>query len=254
MTLEEFNRKWADTSTDNMSAEELRSFKNDCFSMYESTGFLDVFNSPYDELHAHNSMPFKVVRRATEAECDLESMPQWLVQFSDGDTAYCYPEEICRIEKEVAASAGCPVSALPCKNRYSVIAFPAEHFRWVDVSRLTDAAKWQHAKDNPHLVRVFATLYDFQTAANEDSIDLSMNFIFFVTAPDTGAGTETLQPRLSDIQKAYCASDVCMAKFLASEPADGLSLKQAFELYVRAKSWADDDVFSVSRDGEVSVL
>lgn len=75
MTLEEFNGKWADACIDNMSEAELRSFKNDCFSMYEKTGFRDVFNSPYDEQGEHNGMPFKVVRRAAETECDLEAMP-----------------------------------------------------------------------------------------------------------------------------------------------------------------------------------
>ena len=43
-------------------------------------------------------MRFEVIRRATEEECDLEAMPLWLIRFENGDEAYCYPEEICKIE------------------------------------------------------------------------------------------------------------------------------------------------------------
>ena len=46
------------------------------------------------------------------------------------------------------------------------------------------------------------------------------------------------------------ANDICMSELLANTSADGLTLEQAFQLYVRAKSWADDDVFHVLRDGE----
>lgn len=100
MTEKEFDKKWKDADPDKLSDEELRQFKQDCFAMYEQTGFLDTFNSPYDEQGEHNGMPFKVVRRATTEECDLEAMPLWLVEFENGDTAYCYPEEICKAEKK----------------------------------------------------------------------------------------------------------------------------------------------------------
>lgn len=101
MTKQEFNRKWRDVVVDNLSDEELKSFKEDCFNLYEATGFLDKFNSPYDEEGEHNGMKFKVARRATAEECDLEAMPLWFVEFENGDTAYCYPEEICKIEQKV---------------------------------------------------------------------------------------------------------------------------------------------------------
>ena len=99
MTEKEFNKKWKAADPDKLSDEELLQFKQDCFAMYEQAGFLDAFNSPYDEQGEHNGMAFKVVRRATTEECDLEAMPLWLVEFENGDTAYCYPEEICKAEK-----------------------------------------------------------------------------------------------------------------------------------------------------------
>ena len=98
MTEKEFTAKWGGINIDNLSDEEFHEFKNDCFSMYEETGFIDRFDSPYDDEGEHNGMTFKVIRRATTEECDLEAMPIWFIEFENGDTAYCYPEEICKVE------------------------------------------------------------------------------------------------------------------------------------------------------------
>lgn len=101
MTREEFNEKWSGISTDVMTDEEYYQFKQDCFELYETTGFSEKFHSPYDcDTYNHNGKPFKVLRRATEAECDLEAMPIWVVKFEEEDEPfYCYPEEICKIEE-----------------------------------------------------------------------------------------------------------------------------------------------------------
>lgn len=99
MTENDFEQKWEGISVDDMTDDQFVEFKNDCFSMYEETGFLEKFDSPYDDIgggqHEHNGMSFKVLRRANTSECDIECMPIWLVEFENGDTAYCYPEEIC---------------------------------------------------------------------------------------------------------------------------------------------------------------
>ena len=96
-----FNLKWGEKpDVDNMSEEQLTEFKNDCFELYEETGFIERFDSPYDEDGEHNGMKFKVIRRADVSECDLEAMPIWLIEFENGDTAYCYPEEITKLEHE----------------------------------------------------------------------------------------------------------------------------------------------------------
>lgn len=96
MTEKDFNAKWLHRLVDDMTDQEFLEFKNDCFSVYEETGFLEKFDSPYDDEGEHNGMTFKVIRRATTKECDLEAMPIWFVEFENGDTAYCYPEEICK--------------------------------------------------------------------------------------------------------------------------------------------------------------
>jgi hypothetical protein len=100
----DFQEKWGEVDTYYLSDDELRDFKNDCFYLYEQTGFLELFDSPYDDIgggmHEHNGMRIEVIRRATEEECDLEAMPLWLIRFENGDEAYCYPEEIALIEHE----------------------------------------------------------------------------------------------------------------------------------------------------------
>ena len=108
MTTTDFEKKWANVSIEEMDENQLREFKNDCFAMYEHGGFLEKFNSPYDEQREHNGMPFKVLNRATEEEFDLEAMPIWCVEFQNGDKAYCYPEEICKLEhtEKTEAPAG----------------------------------------------------------------------------------------------------------------------------------------------------
>ena len=100
----DFQEKWRGVDIDGLDEDKLREFKEDCFNLYEQTGFLEIFNSPYDDigggLHEHNGMRFEVIRRATEKECDLEAMPLWFIRFENGDEAYCYPEEIAVIEHE----------------------------------------------------------------------------------------------------------------------------------------------------------
>ncbi len=100
MTRKEFKKKWGNISPDAMTDKQFVEFKEDCFSMYEEVGFTTRFNSPYDDYLWHNGMTFKVLRRATTNECDLEALPIWLVEFENGDTAYCYPEEICKAEQK----------------------------------------------------------------------------------------------------------------------------------------------------------
>lgn len=97
MTNKEFEEKWGELYIEDMTDEQFMEYKEDCFALFEHGGFADKFDSPYDDEGEHNGMAFKVLRRATTEECDLEAMPIWLVEFENGDTAYCYPEEICKL-------------------------------------------------------------------------------------------------------------------------------------------------------------
>ena len=41
----DFQEKWGEVDTYYLSDDELRDFKNDCFYLYEQTGFLELFDS-----------------------------------------------------------------------------------------------------------------------------------------------------------------------------------------------------------------
>lgn len=55
---------------------------------------------------------------------------------------------------------------------------------------------------------------------------------------------------LQVIQKKYTENDICMSELLASIPADGLTIEEAFELYMQAMKWSDGDRFFTIADGE----
>ncbi len=54
---------------------------------------------------------------------------------------------------------------------------------------------------------------------------------------------DSLKLNLNDIRHIQQESDVVMGETLASIPADGLSLEEAFDLYIAAMKWAEGDQF-----------
>ena len=99
--LEEYEKTWKDINIYELDNEQLCKCKNACFELYEKTGFLTFLDSPYvEDADEQNGTPFKVLRRATTDEADLEDMPIWLIQCENGEKAYCYPEEISVLYKE----------------------------------------------------------------------------------------------------------------------------------------------------------
>lgn len=63
--------------------------------LIETTGFADTIRSTYTDQSSHNGKPFKVIRRAATEECDMKSMPQWVVKTEGSeDEVFCFPEEI----------------------------------------------------------------------------------------------------------------------------------------------------------------
>ena len=101
MTLKEFEIKWGHVDRNYTTFEEELELVEDAFEMYEQTGFLDTFESPYDD-KSKNGLPFKVIRRASyvQDDIDLEYLPQWVIEFENKEQMFCYPEEICKIEKQ----------------------------------------------------------------------------------------------------------------------------------------------------------
>lgn len=96
-----FKAKWDGINREDMTDEQLTAFIEDCFTLYETTGFADTLRSPYSDQSDYNGRPFKVIRRATAEECDVESMPQWVVKIEgNDDEVFCFPEEICKLERK----------------------------------------------------------------------------------------------------------------------------------------------------------
>lgn len=59
---------------------------------------------------------------------------------------------------------------------------------------------------------------------------------------------------LEDILNTYFGSDVCIGETLADIPADGLSLEDAHQLYMKAMNKVEEDIFFRLADGEIQVL
>lgn len=96
-----FKAKWDGIDREDMTDEQLTAFIEDCFTLYETTGFADTFRSPYSDKSDYNGRPFKVIRRTTAEECDIESMPMWVVKIEGSDDeVFCFPEEICKLERK----------------------------------------------------------------------------------------------------------------------------------------------------------
>lgn len=79
---------------DSMNREQERQYVEACYCLYEAEGFAECFISPYEEYAKDNGKKFKVLRRCTEDDWDLCSLPAWDIEFEDGTQSSAYPEEI----------------------------------------------------------------------------------------------------------------------------------------------------------------
>lgn len=59
---------------------------------------------------------------------------------------------------------------------------------------------------------------------------------------------------LEEIQAEYHKNDVCMSELLATLPARGLTMEEAFELNIATRKWADGDEFYRVIDGKPEKL
>ena len=130
------------------------------------------------------------------------------------------------------------------------ILFDCNKFYRSELVGMTDAAKLVLAEKHPEHATIYDTFEKFQEDFNDESIDEVNNWLFFINRGKNDSIPSKSGMTLNKIKEDYMANDSCMSELLAATPADGLTLEQAFQLYVRAKSWADDDVFHVLRDGE----
>ena len=103
MSVEEFDAKWGETpNRDKMDFETELEFIEDCFNMYETSGFSATYHTIYKEESEFNGVAFQVIGRASykDGDCDFEQLPMWHIEFEDGTKYMAFPEEISKIERE----------------------------------------------------------------------------------------------------------------------------------------------------------
>lgn len=83
-------------SREDLSKMEHRAYVAKCYDLYAREGFAKTFESFYSDVGDYIGSPFKVLREISldDPEYDLESLPQWEIQFPDGATMVAKPEEI----------------------------------------------------------------------------------------------------------------------------------------------------------------
>lgn len=59
--------------------------------------------------------------------------------------------------------------------------------------------------------------------------------------------------KIEEIKEAYHSSDVCMGEMLEDMSADGLSIDDAFYVYMYAMKWAEGDEFFRKLGGAVDI-
>lgn len=104
MSVEEFDAKWGETpNRSEMDFETELEFIEDCFNMYETSGFSATYHSiGIDDGKDFDGVAFQVIGRASyeNNDCDLEQLPMWHIEFEDGTKHMGFPEEITKIERE----------------------------------------------------------------------------------------------------------------------------------------------------------
>jgi hypothetical protein len=104
MSVEEFDAKWGETpNRSEMDFETELEFIEDCFNMYETSGFSATYHSiDVDDENNFEGVAFQVIGRASysKGDCDLEQLPMWHIEFEDGTKHMAFPEEITKIERE----------------------------------------------------------------------------------------------------------------------------------------------------------
>lgn len=100
MTFAEFEEKYKGFDVMTASFEDELSYRQDAFDMYETEGFTDTFETPYEECSEYNGQKYEIVRRSNYeiGDCDMECLPQWIIKFEDGKEINAYPEDICKLE------------------------------------------------------------------------------------------------------------------------------------------------------------
>lgn len=81
-----------------LSEEESKIYVEKCFAFYEKAGFTESFHPSCSDWKGYDGAHFKVLGRVSADKADLECLPMWTIQFTDGIATDVFPEEICKLE------------------------------------------------------------------------------------------------------------------------------------------------------------
>lgn len=73
----------------------------------------------------------------------------------------------------------------------------------------------------------------------------SQNVLRRIEVGECKKSTNKYDDLLKDTKRVYKENDLCMSEILASTSANGLSLEEAFELYIELRGWSDSDKFYI---------
>lgn len=90
---------------ESMEKDQERQFVEECFRLYESEGFAECFESPYEDYQQYCGEKFTVLHRCDEPEWDLCTLPAWVIEFEPGVIIEALPEEITKAERTDNQSA-----------------------------------------------------------------------------------------------------------------------------------------------------
>ena len=79
-----------------LTSEEEKAYINKCYELYEKIGFAEIFQSKDSDYRHYNGLKFKILKSVSvnDNRYDLEVLPMWHIQLSNGVYADAYPEEI----------------------------------------------------------------------------------------------------------------------------------------------------------------
>ena len=82
--------------------EEEKVYINKCYELYEKIGFAETFESKDSDYRHYNGLKFKILKSVSvnDNRYDLEALPMWHIQLSNGAYTDAYSEEIVAFEKQ----------------------------------------------------------------------------------------------------------------------------------------------------------
>ena len=127
-------------------------------------------------------------------------------------------------------------------QRVCVVLFNAGSYNRTEMMAKTDEEVLAIAQTDDDNCRIYDSLEEFQEAFNDECIDETNNYMRFCVVPMELMDKDGLEEAFSGIIGEYQKDGICMGELLAALPADGMTIEQAFEMYIKAQKWSGLDM------------